>query len=105
MPSFYDQLLTELRSAEQHQPPAPAFNYDDIADGRRSFRKAVGDVGRGLSRIVPREPPRPPVPTPAETMRKAFEAFKAGRLSGDELRRLEAQRNGMVDTLSTRGGK
>lgn len=104
MPSFYDQLLTELRSAEQHHP-APSFDASDIAAGQRQFKKSLSAIGRGLSRIVPREPPRPPVPTPAETMRKAFEAFKAGRLSGDELRRLEAQRNGMVDTLSARGGK
>ncbi|MBC7160614.1 MAG: hypothetical protein H5U26_00700 [Immundisolibacter sp.] len=103
MPSYYDQLVRELRGAEQHQPPAPALDASDIAAGTRSFKKSMGDVARGLGKIVPPAAPKaPPVPSPAEIMAKAFEAFKAGRITGSELAQLEARQHVLIDALAIR---
>ena len=105
MSSHYDTLLKQLRDASEHQPPAPAFDASDIAAGTRSFKKAMGAVGRGLSRIVPPAAPKaPPVPTPSEIMAKALSAFRAGRITGSELATLEARQHILVDQLAIRGG-
>lgn len=104
MSSHYDALLKQLREASEHQPPAPSFDASDIAAGTRSFKKAMGDVGRGLGKIkAPAAPKAPPVPTPAEVMHKALSAYRSGKITGEQLAALEARQHHLIDALAVRG--
>ncbi len=103
MPSYYDQLVRELRGAEQHQPPAPAFDAVDIAAGTRSFRKSMKDTARGLGKIkAPAAPKAPPVASPSEVMAKALSAFQSGKITGEQLAVLEARQHHLIDALAIR---
>jgi len=104
--SPYDQLIRELREAEQRQPAPAGYDPAGYAAGTRSFKKSMGDVARGLGNIkAPAAPKAPPVPTPSEIMAKALSAFQAGRITGSELAQLEARQHHLVDALAIRGAR
>ncbi len=104
--SPYDQLIRELREAEQRQPAPAGYDPAGYADSHRSFRKSLKDTARGLGKIVtPAAPKAPPVPTPSEIMSKALSAYREGRITGDQLAQLEARQHRLVDALATRGAK
>ena len=104
MSSHYDALLKQLREASEHQPPAPSFDASDIAAGTRSFKKAMGDVGRGLGKIkAPAAPKAPPVASPAQVMQKALSAYRSGKITGEQLAALEARQHHLIDALAVRG--
>lgn len=103
--SPYDVLLDQLRSADQRRTPAPLFDPTEHAASQRGFRKSLSAIGRGLSRIKAPPAPKEPTITPAEFLGKAMAAFRAGKISGDQLRTLEARHHNAIDALAARGGK
>lgn len=105
--SHYDRLLSELRAAEQRQRPAPDFDPGSLADHQREFGKALGDIHASLGRLAPR--PAQPLTVRdrrrqvGRVMAKAFDAYRAGEISGEQLRAFEARHHIAVDELAQRG--
>ncbi len=104
--SPYDQLIRDLREAEQRQPAPAGYDPAGYAAGTRSFKKSMSGVARGLGKIVPPAAPKaPPVASPAQVMQKALSAYREGRITGDQLATLEARQHHLVDALAIRGAK
>lgn len=103
----YDVFLDELHAFTQRGKPAE-FKAGELASHQREFSKAVGLMRRladARAADAQAKPAKAPVPAPSEVMAKAHELFQAGRISGEQLRGLEAHRNALVDGLAQRGAR
>ena len=101
----YSKLLGELHAAQRRRPE-PDFDLGEIGIQRRQFAKAIDSVTAGLTRLVPAK--RKPVQRAqrqdaGQIMAKAFTAYRDGKISGDQLRQLEARHHIAVDALAQRG--
>jgi len=95
----YNEFLSELNAYSKSRKPA-GFRADKLESHEAELSKAVKLMRRTVDARVAAEPAKAPVPAPAETMAKAHELFRAGKLTGEQLRSLEAHRNAIVDGLA-----